>query len=256
MYPPQRAGVRATMIHDLVPLHYPEWTHRRTRAMHGAKYRNAARTCDVIFANSEYTAGDVVDVLGVPRSRVHVAYPGVEPDFRAEGERSDLGQPYALTVATLEPRKNLTTLVEAYRLLGPGGLGLAVAGGAGWGEQPLLDADGVLRLDYVPHEQLPPLYRGAEVFVFPSLFEGFGIPVIEAMACGTPCVVSSHPSLDEACGDAAVRVDPRQPESIAEGIRDALARRDELVVRGLEHARRFTWLENGRIHLRAYAEAA
>jgi len=102
---------------------------------------------------------------------------------------------------------------------------------------------------------LPALYRGAAVFAYPSRFEGFGIPIIEAMACGVPCVVSSHPSLDEACGDAAVRADPESPEAFAEGIARALAEREELGARGLVHARRFNWLDTGRIHLQSYADA-
>jgi glycosyltransferase involved in cell wall biosynthesis len=108
----------------------------------------------------------------------------------------------------------------------------------------------------VDHEELPRLYRGADAFVFPSRFEGFGIPVVEAMACGVPCVVSSHASLDEASGDAAVRVDPEDPDAIASGIERALAERDDLVRRGLEHARRFTWRKTGETMLRAYLEAA
>jgi glycosyltransferase involved in cell wall biosynthesis len=247
MYPPQRSGLRSTMVHDLVPLHHPEWVHARTHRMHGAKYAHAARTCDVVMVNSRYTGDDVAETLGVPRERIHVAYPGVDEGFVPEGERRDLGRPYALTVATLEPRKNLATLLRAKT-----DLALAVAGAAGWGAQPELDVPDVIRLGYTPHDELPRLYRGAGVFVYPSLFEGFGMPVVEAMACGVPCVVSSHPSLDEASGDAAIRVDPRDPEAIAGGIARALAERDELVPRGLAHAASFTWLENGRAHLAAW----
>jgi glycosyltransferase involved in cell wall biosynthesis len=256
MYPPQRAGVRATMIHDLVPLRFPQWTTRRTRRMHRAKYRHAARRCDVVFANSRYTADDVVERLRIPAERVRVAYPGVGERFRPEGERADLGRPYALTLATLEPRKNLGALLDAHDRRSGRELALAVAGGEGWGEQPQLRRDGVVPLGYVPDDEVPRLLRGAEVFVYPSRFEGFGMPVVEAMACGVPCVVSSHPSLDEACGDAAVRVDPERPEAIAEGIERALARRDELVPRGLEHSARFSWRRTGEEFLAGYLAAA
>ena len=255
MYPPQRAGVRSTMVHDLVPLHFPDWVHERTRRMHGAKYRHAARACDVVMVNSRFTGDDVVETLGVPAEKIQVAYPGVDDGFTPEGAHADLGRPYALTVATLEPRKNLATLLEAYRRRDGSELALAVAGAAGWGDQPSLDTRGVLPLGYTPHAELPDLYRGASVFVYPSLFEGFGMPVVEAMACGVPCVVSSHASLDEACGDAAVRADPRDPDALAHAIECALAQRDELIPRGIEHARAFTWLANGRAHLAAWEAA-
>jgi glycosyltransferase involved in cell wall biosynthesis len=257
MYPPQRGGIRSTMVHDLVPLHHPEWVHPRTRTMHGAKYRHAAEACDVVMVNSRFTGDDVAATLGVDPARIHVAYPGVDPGFVAEGERLDLdGRRYALTVATLEPRKNLSRLVEAYRQLDGDELSLLVVGAAGWGDQPELDVPGIVRLGYTPREDLPRLYRGASAFVYPSLFEGFGIPVIEAMACGVPCVASSHPSLDEACGDAAVRADPKDPAAIAAAIEQALGDHDALAARGLEHARRFTWLDNGRAHLAAWKAAA
>src|SRR5262249_39789098 len=106
MYPPQRGGARAATVHDLGPLRFSAWTTGRARRMHGAKYRNAARTCDLVFANSHVTAADVVELLGVPEERVRVAYPGVG-DFGPDGPSADLGRPYVLTVATLEPRKNL-----------------------------------------------------------------------------------------------------------------------------------------------------
>ena len=254
MYPPQRAGVRATTIHDLVPLHHPEWTTARTRSMHGRKYRNAAATCDVVFVNSAYTGRDVVTTLGVPAEQVRVARPAPKHVYRADGPVADLGAPYILTVATLEPRKNLQVLVEAHRLLG-GDLELAVVGAEGWGEQPLLDGPRIRRLGYVSDEELARLYRGAEAVAYPSRFEGFGIPVIEAMACGVPVVVSSHESLDEASGDAAVRANPEEPAAFAAGIERARSKRESLVALGLEHVKAFSWRGVGEIFLRGYEEA-
>jgi Glycosyl transferases group 1/Glycosyltransferase Family 4 len=239
MVPPTGARVRATMIHDLGPLRYPERLHPRTVSMHTATAR-AATTSNVVFTNSEFTADDLVERLGIPRTRIRVAYPGVNARYGPEGAGRDLGRPYVFTTATEDWRKNRGVVEAALRQLGAD-LMLASLGTDGLG--------------YVADVELPALYRGAQVFVYPSRFEGFGMPVIEAMACGVPCVVSSHPSLDEACGDAALRADPDSPEEFAEAITRALAQREELVRRGFEHARRFTWLETGRTHLRGYAEA-
>ena len=256
MYPPQLAGLRATTIHDLVPLHFPEWVTGRTRSMHGRKYRNAALTCDVVFANSTYTADDFAQTLDFPRDRVLVAQPGISPEFTADGEAADLGGPYLLTVATLEPRKNLGTLVDAFSLLGDTGLSLVVVGGQGWGEQPQLDRPGVVRLGRVSDEELARLYRGAAAVAYPSRYEGFGMPITEAMASGAPVVASAHPSMDDAAGTAAVRADPESPEAIAAAVREALARHDELRAAGIEHARRFSWRRVGEIFLEGYQRFA
>jgi len=239
MVPPGRPRVRATMIHDLGPLRYPERLHPRTVRMHTATAR-AAAGCDVVFTNAEYTAADVVERLGIPRERIRVAYPGVDARYRPDGQRYEAGRPYVFTTATEDWRKN-RGVVEAALARRGNDLALLSLGDGGRG--------------YVADEELPSLYRGAEVFAYPSRFEGFGIPIIEAMASGVPCVVSSHPSLDEACGDAAVRADPESPEAFAEAIGRALAERELLVSRGLVHAGRFTWLETGRVHLRSYADA-
>jgi glycosyltransferase involved in cell wall biosynthesis len=253
MYPPQRSGKRATMIHDLVPVRFPEWTTKRTQAMHGRKYRNAARTCDVIFVNSAFTGREVAELLQVPPARIRVAAPGVKPVFAPAGRVAELGAPYIVTVATLEPRKNLQALAEAHRLLGGETL-LAVVGGAGWGEQPVLDDPRVRRLGFVSDEELAALYRGAAVAAYPSRFEGFGMPIVEAMACGTPVVASSHPSLDEASGDVALRADPDDPAAIAAALERALTRRAELVTPGVEHAAQFTWRATGEAMLRGYED--
>jgi glycosyltransferase involved in cell wall biosynthesis len=237
MRPPQRSGLRATMIHDLGPLHFPERLHPRTVRMHTVNAHEAEH-CDLVFVNSEFTAADVVEHLDIPRERVRVAYPGVDHAFVPEGASYESDGPYVFTTASDDWRKNLETLRSAVDQLGDS-------------VRLLSPAD----LGYLGETELAALYRGAVAFVYPSRFEGFGIPVVEAMACGVPCVVSSHASLDEAAGDAAVRVDPESAEAIAAGIEEAQVRRAELVTRGLEHARRFSWAETGRVHLQSYADA-
>jgi glycosyltransferase involved in cell wall biosynthesis len=254
MYPAQRDGVRATVFHDLVPLHHPEWCTPRTVSMHTRKARNAAATCDVVFANSMFTAADLSETLGIEAGRIVHAPPGLEPGLTPEGWSAHLGENAILGLGTIEPRKNIARLVEAWRLL-DGELGLTLVGGEGWGDRPDLADPRIRRLGYV-EGALGSLYRGAAVLVYPSLYEGFGMPIVEAMACGTPVVASAHPSLDEACGDAAVRVDPFDPEAIAAGIREAVERREELVRLGLAHAARFSWEHTGAVMVAALEERA
>lgn len=249
MYPPQAGGVRSTMIHDLVPLRFPEWVTPRTRRMHRAKYAHTRRAADVVFVNSAYTAADVRERLG--HRNVIVAPPAPAAAFSPDGERADLGGPYVLTVATLEPRKNLALLLRADL----GGRALAVVGAAGWGEQPALDLPHVLRLGYVSDDGLASLYRGADVVAYPSRFEGFGIPILEAMASGVPVVASSHPSLDEAAGDAALRADPEDVAAWSSALEEAVRRREELVARGRTHAATFSWRRTGEIYLSGFADA-
>jgi glycosyltransferase involved in cell wall biosynthesis len=229
MYPRQSGGLRSTMIHDLVPLHFPAWVHPRTRRQNVAKYRHAAATCDVIVVNSEFTADDVAERLRFPRERIVVAHPGVDERFTPDGAtRGD----YVLMLAPGDPRKNHANLAAAVELVAEVSL---------------------VAPQHASDEELPGLYRNAAIFAYPSYFEGFGMPILEAMASGTAVVASSHPSLDEASGDAAVRVDPESPESIAEGLRQALQERDSLVSKGLEHAKHFTWRACGEAHFRGWS---
>jgi glycosyltransferase involved in cell wall biosynthesis len=234
MYPRQRGGQRSTIDHDLIPLRFPEWVHPRTRRLNVAKYAHAARTCDVIVTISSFTADDIAERLGFPREQIVVAYPGVDERFAREGPQRE--GDYVLMLAPGDPRKNYAGLASAVELLRS--------------QRPELR---LVAPDHVSDDELPALYRGAAVFAYPSFFEGFGIPILEAMASGTPVVTSSHPSLDEASGEAAVRVDPQSPEAIANGIERALAQREILVASGLEHARRFTWRACGESHLEGFA---
>ena len=255
MYPPQRAGVRTTTIHDLVPLHFPELVHPRTRRLHGAKYRNAVATCNLVFTNSRFTASDVAEHLRMPAERIRVAYPGIDARFTPDGIRADLGAPYLLTVSTLDPRKNIDVVFNAFERLRQKlpELLLAVAGGVAPGSPAPTSRPGVRLLGFVDEQRLAELYRGASAFVYASRFEGFGMPIVEALASGTATVASSHPSLDEAAGEAAFRADPENPEAVAAAVKAALhrhtaERRDE----GLAHARQFTWAACGEAVLRGY----
>ena len=171
------------------------------------------------------------DLVGVPRERIRVVPNAVDPIFMADGPSGE--GDYVLAVGTLEPRKNLAAAVQAARLAG---VELRVAGAPGWGG---VAAEGWL--GEPTDEQLAALLRGARCLLYPSLYEGFGLPVLEAMACGTPVVTSRGGATEEVAGGAAVLVDPRDPAAIAAGIEEATHRRDELVAAGRARAAAFTW---------------
>ncbi len=171
---------------------------------------------------------------------------GVADVFRLEGPTAD--GTYVLAVATLEPRKNLARVVEA---AARAGIELRVVGERGWGG---VDVPGWA--GRVSDEKLARLYRGAQCLVYASLYEGFGLPVAEAMACGTPVVTSAGGATEETAGGAAVLVDPRDVSSIAAGIVQAVARRDELRALGIERARAFSWERSARATADVYREVA
>jgi glycosyltransferase involved in cell wall biosynthesis len=235
-------------VHDLAVLRHPElfnvWTRRYSRVLVPRVVRSARRVITV----SEFTKGEVVELLGVPDERVRVIGNAVEPVFVAEG--SAAAGDYVLAVGTVEPRKNLGRLVDAARRTG---VELRVVGARGWGDVAL---HGVTWLGQVSDEELARLYRGATVVAYPSLYEGFGIPVLEAMACGAPVVTSRGGATEEIAGGAAVLVDPLDTASIAAGLDEASRRRSELERAGLERARAFSWDEVARAHEAVYEEAA
>jgi len=237
-------------VHDLAVLRHPETFNQWTRQYSRLCVSRVARAARFVIAVSEQTKGDVVELLGVPADRIRVIPNGVADAFSPDGPAED--GDYVLAVATLEPRKNLPRLAEATRRLG---VELRVAGASGWGDVAL-PQDGVRTLGRVADEELARLYRGARCLAYPSLAEGFGIPIVEAMASGTPVVTSRGGATEEVAGGAAVLVDPLDVASIAAGIEETAARRAELVQAGLERARAFTWAETARRTVEVYREAA
>jgi glycosyltransferase involved in cell wall biosynthesis len=255
LHPRQRSGVRGAIVYDLVPLRFPEWTTPETAALHGRKLTDVRR-CDVVVCISDATAADVREHLGIDAGRVRVARPGVGDRFRdavpAPPAALD-GRPYVASLCTHEPRKNLVTLVEAFaqlRVRHPE-LALVLVGSAGWdggaaagAVERLGLAGDVLITGYLGDAEVPGVLAGARAFCWPALFEGFGIPVVEAQAAGVPVACSDDPSLDEAAGDAALRFGARDPEALAAALArlvedDAL--RADLQARGRAHAATLTW---------------
>jgi glycosyltransferase involved in cell wall biosynthesis len=235
-------------VHDLAVLRHPETFNLWTRQYSRLCVSRVARAARLVIVVSETTKRDVIDLLNLPEARIRVVPNGVADVFTPDGPTGE-GE-YVLAVGTIEPRKNLERLAEATRKLG---VELRVAGELGWGDVEL--GAGVRYLGRVSDDELARLYRGARCLAYPSLYEGFGIPIVEAMACGTPVVTSRGGATEEIAGGAAVLVDPLDPGAIATGIEEAAARRDELVPAGLERARAFGWDEVARRTAEVYREA-
>ena len=229
---PSRAGVPLVLtVHDLAILRFPEAFPLWHRLYGSAGLRRVLRAADALVAVSEFTKRELVSLSDVPAERVRVVANGADAVFVPDGARAR--GDYVLVVATLEPRKNLERAVTAARLAG---VELRVVGARGWGG---VDVPGWV--GEVPDAELAALYRGARCVLYPSLYEGFGLPVLEAMACGTPVVTSRGSAMEEVAAGAAVLVDPLDVQAIADGLDEAERRRDELVPLGLERAAGLTW---------------
>jgi glycosyltransferase involved in cell wall biosynthesis len=205
--------------------------------------RRVIEAADRIIVPSGDTAGDLATTLNISPERIRVVRLGVDPVFlQPPHSRPNVATPYVLFVGTLEPRKNLPRLIEAVSLLRKRGFKerLVIAGAGGWGGQSL-DGENVERLGRVPDHRLASLYAYASCLALPSLHEGFGLPAIEAMACGAPVVAGRSGALPEITGGAAVLVDPLDSSSIADGMAHAIKERESLILRGRIHAATFSW---------------
>jgi glycosyltransferase involved in cell wall biosynthesis len=258
---------------DLLPWRYPE-LFTRTNVLHQRLVvRRAIRRATRIVVGSTHVLEEVVELTGMPRERLAVTPLGVSNAFRPTARdpawlerRFGINGPFVLTVGTLEPRKNLSTLLGAFTQLARDFdyLTLVVAGAAGWKsaelEQRLASARGrIVATGHVSDDELIRLYGSAACFVFPSLYEGIGLPPLEAMACGTPVVAGNRTSMPEVVGDAGVLVDVTEEESLAQAIASVVTSPElaaSLRERGLARARAFSWAACARATTEVYRDAA
>jgi glycosyltransferase involved in cell wall biosynthesis len=254
--PTMRAPFRSSVplvvtIHDLAVLRRPEAFNGWTRRYSAHALPRVGRAADAIVVGSEFSRDEVGELLRVAPERIRVIPYGVGPPFTPEGPAAD--GDYVLAVSTLEPRKNLVRLVEGFRRAGLEGVELRIVGAEGWGDVRV-HGDRVHTLSRVDDDELARLYRGAAAVAYVSLYEGFGLPVLEAMACARPVVAPAGRPFSEYAQGIAFEVDPLDPDSIAHGLQQAVAAGSQAV--GPRRAADFTWDRAVQSHLDLYRELA
>ena len=275
---PLRARVPTVLtVHDVIALKFPRLASRANALHYRLMLPRSLTRAAVVVASSETTKRDILDIVPMPAEKIRVVHPGIDPVYLrpptpaqldAARGRYRLPDRFILFVGNLEPKKNLPTLFRAVALMraqGRWGSTLVVVGAKSWkrgaalaGLEQLDAGRDVRFLGYVPREQMPSIYALADLFVFPSLYEGFGFPPLEAMACGTPVVCSDTPAVAEVAGDAGALVPASDAPALADAIALAIAdetQRATLIARGRERATRFAWANAAREVLAAYAAA-
>ena len=266
--PPLTSGRSVVTIHDVSFLRMPETTEERNLRYLRSRIADTVKRADAIITDSHFSASEIVELLGVDPGKVHAIYPGISDDFmvpeneEVEAARGTYGldKPYLLTVGTVEPRKNLRFLMEVFEKMTGFDGHLVVVGAPGWKCEPILErmrsssrASDIRYLKYVPEDKLRGLYGGAELFVFPSLYEGFGFPPLEAMACGTQVVSSTGGSLREVLDGGALLIEEGDSAEWASRVSGALDDSPS-ADKGREHAAKYTWREAARKTWAVYEE--
>lgn len=263
--PPVRPAATVVTIHDLGYLYEPAAHTSLSRTYLDWSTRWSVRAARSIIAISEATKRDLVQFYGVPPHKVSVVYHGIDERFQPASrsqisrvkQELGIGDQFILFVGTIQPRKNVVRLIDAFTLIADerDRLQIVLAGKIGWKSSEIERAisasrhsDRILLLGHVPDGDLPALYSASSAFALPSLYEGFGLPALEALACGTPVLVSDRGSLPEVVGDAAAVVDPTNVAEIADGLRHVLDvdGRADRIERGRVHASKFSWEKTGR----------
>jgi glycosyltransferase involved in cell wall biosynthesis len=275
--PPLRRAVGVLTVHDLSFIRVPESAHPRLRAYLMQAVPRSVQRAAWVLADSACTRQDLIELTAATAESVEVVYPGVDQRFGRVGDdalretvrqRYQLPSRFILALSTLQPRKNFERLIQAYAGLPDTvrrAVKLVIAGGKGWQYEGIFETVRALQLGeavqfpgYIADQDLPALYSLAELFVLPSLYEGFGLEPLEAMACATPVVTSNVSSLPEVVGDAAVTVDPHDVPALSEAMEHALTDttlQQKMISRGLERVRLFTWEAAAKRLLQVYERA-
>jgi glycosyltransferase involved in cell wall biosynthesis len=262
---PCRHAVKAMTIHDLTFIKYPNWVNSRVKTYTG-RVKQCLKWTDLIITVSQSTKQDIIEYLDVKPEKIFVTplasrYAEVP---RISRSLDDL-KPYILLVSTLEPRKNVIHLITAFNYLKQTQKiehRLILIGQKGWQYEPIFAAianspyrQEIDHLDYLSDDRVADFYSQADVFVYPSFYEGFGLPILEAMTLGTPVITSNTSSLPEVAGDAAIWIDPQEPMQMAEAILQVIANpqlRQNLIAKGKERVKSFSWEKTARETLNAY----
>ncbi len=264
LIPPGVRGKKIAIIYDMTYKTYPETVRNRTRHLLNLALEKSCQRADHIITISEFSKKEIMKYLGIPKDKITVMPCGVDfsiyhPNYSVDEvnkvvEKYNIDSPYILYLGTLEPRKNIERLIQAYGKLSEEKKNLpklVLAGRKGWMYESIFKTVKTLNLEekiiftgYVDEKDAPILMKGAEIFLFPSIYEGFGMPPLEAMACGTPVLVSNVSSLPEVVGDAGIQVNPFSIESIKNGMEYLINNKEkrlELSLRGIQKSKAFTW---------------
>lgn len=271
--PPLSRGRALVTIHDVSFMRFPEAAESKNLQYLNSQIRRTVDRADLILTDSQFSADEISELLNVSPDRVRAVHLGLTDNMKMPDaataasmrERLKLERPYLLFVGTLEPRKNIPFLIDCFERMKMFDGDLVIAGMRGWQVDPILERmqsspchERIRYLEYVEEQWLPPLYAEAELFLFPSLYEGFGFPPLEAMRCGTPVLSSRAGSLPEVLGEAAAYMKEYDAEAWARAAEDLLqdsARRQSLGAAGAQQAERYKWEETARQTWELYREA-
>lgn len=261
LQPPTQAK-KVTTIFDLVIFKYPQTSHPKIVATQKRAWGWAKREVKKFIAISQTTKKDAMEILGIAEEKIAVIYlaPSLGEILPGIRKKYSLEKPYLLALGTREPRKNLPRLVEAFKKLGREDFDLVIAGKFGWEDGLVQDSKNVRLLGYIPEVDKPAIFAEGRALIYPSLYEGFGLPIIEAMSVGCPVITSNISSMPEAGGEAAIYVDPQDTTDISNKLFDIMtmpaAKYRDLKDRSIEQAKKFSWEKTARETLKVYEELA